>query len=170
MVNAILAGTKFQTRRTIKPKPDLILNQAPFLKNIDSPNALTQIDCPYGKPGDVLWVKESWSHNAYPQPVANATEFFYKADDTNANLPIHQKWITPLFMPLIAILISLEITEIRAERLNDCSIEDAIAEGVIAETSGDNALAEYRSLWESINGAGSWAANPWVWVVEFRRL
>jgi hypothetical protein len=132
--------------------------------------------CPYGAIGDTLWVKESWCHDAYPQAVKNAKYFIYKADGetTNSsmttNLFLVKKWITPLFMPRIASRITLEIIEVRAERLNDCSISDAIAEGVDTESSGLDALAGFTALWESINGAGSWMENPWVWVVEFRKL
>jgi hypothetical protein len=170
MVNALLAGTKTQTRRTIKPQPDLILNQTPYLRNIDIPHALIHMHCPYGAIGDTLWVKESWCHDAYPRAVKNAKHFIYKADEEATNPSTNKKWITPLFMPRIASRITLEIIEVRAERLNDCSTSDAISEGVDVESSGLDTLASFKALWESINGAGSWMENPWVWVVEFRRL
>ncbi len=85
-----------------------------------------------------------------------------------------------IFMPRAAYRILLDITSVRVERLNDCSEADARAEGVIIEDrhmsgycSGEYlppAVRAYRDLWESINGAGSWVAGPWVWAIEFKRV
>jgi hypothetical protein len=82
-------------------------------------------------------------------------------------------------MPRAASRITLEITEVRVERLQDISEDDALAEGCSStaivhedgeDYTGHYASEEYQDLWESINGPGSWEANPWVWVVEFKRL
>lgn len=100
----------------------------------------------------------------------------------------HRSSITPawwkrpaIHMPRRASRIALEITGVRIERLNDCSDTDALAEGIRPTNDGafhveddtyraPDAVESYARLWEAINGAGSWAANPWVWVVEFKRL
>ena len=76
-------------------------------------------------------------------------------------------------MPRVAIRITMEITGVRVERLKDISDEDSLAEGVYPISTGlypGSPIRAYEKLWESINGPGSWDANPWVWVVEFRRL
>lgn len=87
-----------------------------------------------------------------------------------------------IYMPRWASRITLEVTGVRVERLNDINQEDAIAEGVEAHDDDGvtyygplgrgvcDPIVAYRSLWDSINGPGSWAANPWVWVVEFKRV
>ncbi|NHQ93358.1 hypothetical protein [Janthinobacterium lividum] len=74
-----------------------------------------------------------------------------------------------IFMPRAASRILLEIASVRVERLNDCSVEDALAEGISHRTMNDPRV-EYQRLWDDINGAGAWAANPWVWAIEFRRV
>ena len=150
---------------------------------------------PYGQPGDRLWVRESWS----PDPVADGTwnytawsgcregqiagvpERFqhprfcnYAADWLHG--PI--RWTPSIHMPRWASRITLEVTGVRVERLNDISTEDAKAEGVEEIDGTVNLRKErmtihqhaYAQLWEQINGPGSWALNPWVWVVEFKRL
>lgn len=85
-------------------------------------------------------------------------------------------------MPRALSRILLEITAVRVEQLNDCSVADALAEGIAPELDGwtdysnpscqmcVNPVDSYRTLWDSINGAGAWEANPWVWVVEFGRV
>ncbi len=132
------------------------------------------VQCPFGTVGDRLWVREAWQavdadcrvvsgrleQNQYP----NA---FYKADGPNPC-----KWRPSIHMPRWASRITLEITGVRVERLNDISEADAIAEG--CQCAGFPASLTNRGafakLWQSINGDDSWAANPWVWVVEFRRV
>jgi hypothetical protein len=102
----------------------------------------------------------------------------YKATYTHGDrlgdsLGIRKKWSPSIHMPRHASRITLEITGVRVERLQDISPDDCIAEGAwpIAQRElgrGHEAVAAFRDLWESINGPGSWAANPWVWVLEFR--
>lgn len=164
MVRAILSGVKTQTRRVAKMLP---LDGA----------------CPYGKPGDHLWVRETHA------PMIGGG-WVYAADYTPERL--RQKdgkgfWKPSIFMKRAACRITLEIVSVRVERLQDISEADAIAEGVdlfqraheprvYRDYShkklhyGLSAVGSYRTLWESINGPESWALNPWVWVVEFKRL
>jgi hypothetical protein len=140
MVRAILDGRKTQTRRVIKEK--LMRGEGAHVNN-----------CQYGKPGDRLWVRETFCYHDY------LARYLYKADGVTG-----VKWKPSIFMPRIASRIMLEITGIRVERLQDISEEDAIAEGWPKSSDW------YRSLWESINGQGSWVLNPWVWVIEFMVL
>lgn len=177
MVRALLAGTKTQTRRIVK-------HGTP-----DDWNA-----CPYGSIGGRLWVRETWARDSedgalfYRADVGTGNE----ADDWQHNIDVGAsgyRWRPSIHMPRAASRITLEITAVRVERLQDISEEDAIAEGVEAipstgENCGPNrfsvncgwlflnsptAAGAYAMLWEQINGAGSWDANPWVWVVEFNR-
>lgn len=186
MVRAILEGRKTQTRRIAKEfdgkDVDAIIRRFP-----------NQQGCPYGQPGDRLWVRETvW----IPRPrtrhdmleVADTWPKCIYSADTDA---IEIEWMKEhrwkqrpsIHMPRWASRITLEVTRVRVERLKDISAEDAIAEGVnpsyrhiapdciaAAELQCKAARDAFRDLWESINGAGSWSANPWVWVVEFKRI
>lgn len=78
-------------------------------------------------------------------------------------------WKPSIHMPRWASRITLEITEIRVQRLQEISEEDAIAEG-IGHCDVDAAIADYASLWDRINGPGAWESNPWVWAITFKRL
>jgi hypothetical protein len=132
------------------------------------------------KKGDVLWVKETHAMVALT-PTRNGP--VYQADGP---CDLVKKWRPSIFMPRWASRITLEITGVRVERLQDINEYDAEAEGVI-ETDEHRRMAQanqfsdrslnytpsvvaYRELWESINGPGSWALNPWVWVLEFKRV
>ncbi len=189
MIRAILAGQKTQTRRIVK---DRHIDAAPpvhFFRYLRE-------KCPYGQPGDRLWVREAWrtvaeSNDLTPRDLSAAHRFWYEADAP------HQlgfgKLRPSIHMPRIASRILLEIVSVRVERLQDCSSKDAIAEGIhhyehfwsdcdyplpdIAyepvkgwPTRYSCPVEAYRALWDSINGDDSWAANPWVWVVEFKRV
>jgi len=189
MVKAILEGRKTQTRRTYRLQKDMEWYQdlggeagGWYTNGIGWWNVEEEV-CPYGKPGDCLWVREAWA----PLVVGNERDFIYRADH-HAGLEKRdgdQKWKPSIHMPRIACRLMLEITGTRVERLNEISVEDAIAEGIepvrniwklygerIKGTAGATGQPRksYASLWKSINGNGSWAANPWVWVVEFKVL
>jgi hypothetical protein len=140
--------------------------------------------CPYGHPGDHLWVRETWNRT---NPWGEGGLVFYRATD-ESKYP-HAVWKPSIHMARIDSRINLEIVAVRVERLKDISEDDAMAEGVEYDqgweeepgwgfrdysTDSDFVFADarhsYRSLWESINGPQSWDANPWVWVVEFKRV
>jgi hypothetical protein len=169
MVRALLDGTKTQTRRVVKPTPEWT-GQSGVLSyrgRVGLPHAL----CPYGQPGDRLWVRESFS------PYEHREGCWYWAD---GNIAAHDctKPKPSIHMHRFFSRITLEITEVRVERLRDISPEDCWAEGIqemrdAGDENGElrgSVKQDYQALWESINGPGSWAANPWVWVVEFKRL
>lgn len=151
---------------------------------------LIQEQCPYGTVGDSIWVKETWRtweslDHVKPSNLEDGVIIDYAAGGNSVGAflvcDVSKKWRSPLFMQKRFSRITLQITNVRIERLNDISEHDALAEGVdgdfanYKDYSGDiegfaYATGSYRTLWESMNGAGSWAANPWVWVIEFEVL
>jgi hypothetical protein len=131
--------------------------------------------CPYGQPEDRLWVRERWAyHPDFPDLARRA---IYRADPECEHDA--DRWRPSIHMPRWASRISLEITGVRVERLQSISERDSRAEGVTIEPHHSRGycageflppeMRAYRDLWETINGPGSWEANPWVWVIEFRR-
>jgi len=196
MVRSLLAGTKTQTRRILKPQPtalDDTWGPAPHVGRSNGKAAVqcnglaTVITCPYGQPGDQLWVRETWLECGLSLCGITPPTAYYRADhqgadyfDPTTNPPTRRKWQPSIHMPRWASRITLEVTAVSVERLQDISEWDAAAEGVLYSTehmghwSGTGARWQmtareaYRDLWESINGAGSWDANPWVWVIEFK--
>ncbi|MGC6864813.1 hypothetical protein ACP0H8_12165 [Pseudomonas aeruginosa] len=124
--------------------------------------------CPFGKPGDRLWVRETFADIG--------CRLTYRADLYDGAHCMVKKWIPSIHMPLLASRILLEITAVRVERLQDISEEQARAEGYPAERecetggSGLDAWLWFRSLWGEINGPEAFTANPWVWVIEFKRV
>lgn len=122
---------------------------------------------------DQLWVKETHSVGWVRDAIGGTGKTLsYRADDRGLAINA-TKWRPSIFMPRWASRIQLEIAGVRVERLHHISASDALAEGITLKGGQGYdgwAEAEYAALWESINGAGSWAANPWVWVVEFRRV
>lgn len=184
MVRAVLSGTKSQTRRVIKPQFRTAFGQGVALShpsaysvNVDIKNAdgsWKWLLCPYGKPGDRLWVRETWA--AHPQ----FADVAYRADGEE---PIDSdgwiwrpKWKPSIHMPHALSRITLEVVAVRVERVQDISTEDIITEGLsttLREHDAERCLSDqFRALWDSINAARGfgWDVNPWVWVVEFRRV
>lgn len=135
--------------------------------------------CPYGIPGDRLWVRETWAQDSARIIHFQADGAERPPDEYLTNgTPIQTKWQSPIFMPRWASRITLEITDIRAEKLQKITYEDILAEGWDVKTSlpitngtaGEDARAWYRELWDSLNGKKYlWASNPWVWVIKFKR-
>lgn len=121
------------------------------------------------RPGDVLWVRETWTEEYFTvdHTMREDHQFMYKADQYGER---KINWKPSIHMPKIACRIKLKITNIRVERLQDISERDAEAEGVIRIELYKTFVWEYETLWEIINGKGSWDKNPWVWVVEFKRI
>ncbi|KME79952.1 hypothetical protein SM12_02591 [Klebsiella pneumoniae] len=142
---------------------------------------MVSIICPHGKPGDRIWVREAFRVHSRATDVATLV---YKASERNSwteqthRVPVAvcnkpatpEKWTPSLHMPRWASRILLEITGVRVERLRSMSQDDARAEGVIAASGPMEAGLAFRELWDSIYGEESWKANPWVWVIEFKRV
>jgi hypothetical protein len=177
MVRALLAGAKTQTRRALRGPQDAAARHR------------------FGQPGGRLWVRETFYAFGRWETRFNAAKqrdewFFvdmtrqrglayrYDADVDAGAIPHARReagaaptWHKrpALFMPRVASRILLQVVDVRVERLQDISAADAVAEGILPATALDPVLA-YRGVWECINGEGSWAANPLVRVVEFRRI
>lgn len=176
MVQALLEGRKTQTRRAVKPQPSQHLSfrgwyldgsypqsyvgSAMFTDKSPVSTESLYVKCPYGKPGDLLWVRETFGwHEAF-------AAFVYRATDEPDRM---KKWKPSIFMPRAASRLTLEITSVRVERLLDISEADAKAEGTPVGFGGeDDHVEDFICLWNSINGAFAAADNPWVWVVEFK--
>ena len=175
MVRAILDGRKTVTRRIVKARDLEWMDVHQGLRELDNAER-----CPYGQPGgDRLYVRETWAApHAYdhlpPRLIPQDARIHYAATEDRGGL----LWRPSIHMPRHASRITLEIARVRVERLQDISAADARAEGCPdkpvdgAEQASIDLLAKlwYHDLWEQINGLDSWAANPWVWVIEFRRL
>ena len=184
MVRAILGGSKTQTRRVIKPQPPMKHEWLGWItsttgRNKDIGCACWQNDsiplnhvvhCPY-EVGMKLWVRETWAtfctlNKIKPSDMDPASQIYFRADPgVNES---HFMWRPSIFMPRWASRITLEIVNIRVERVQDITYLDAIAEGVDRDWPEKN----YHLLWDRINakrGFG-WHVNPWVWVVKFKTI
>ena len=218
MVRALLDGSKSQTRRVVKPQFGFDAEPVEMGATNDRGHQISghsgmwwddcagnpddSVRCPYGQPGDRLWVRENFDFLPAGGPdQPQACEIVYWATgsseprtapcDYNPFIYGREKVRPSIHMPRWASRITLEITGVRVERVQDISESDAVAEGVFkleyrgqssyadysltdeeAETSPmlDSPISSYRTLWESINGPKSWDANPWVWVLAFRRV
>lgn len=184
MVRALLAGTKTQTRRALAP--DLFISSGGAVVRMASAGPATtgirEAHCPYWRaPGDRLWVRETWAvphrydHLGPSNIPPLGVPTHYAASEERGGL----RWRPSIHMPRWVSRITLEVTGIRVERLQDISEADALAEGIVQTCGGYGLPAgehyhaadprqSYFSLWESINGPGSVEANPWVWAVSFR--
>lgn len=224
MVRAILDGRKTQTRRIMKVQPEN--SELGLSRVVESKNGIddgkyfwSQSDatglksrskpfaCPFGTVGDRIWVREAFRVHSRATDVATLV---YKASERNSwteqthRVPVAvcnkpatpEKWTPSLHMPRWASRILLEITDVRVERLNAISPEDAESEGLertnftgFGDEPGLPSYPEpdvyfdplkkqwkeyppeaFAGLWESIYGEGSWQANPWVWVIKFKRI
>lgn len=185
MVRAILAGRKTQTRRIMKPQPEPMPDKPGEYwwpaKRFESMLQLSYFNdpvakelaadaCPFGGIGDRLWVRETFGDCG--------VRLVYRADaDDGASCQV-TRWTPSIHMPRSACRLLLEISDVRAERLNDISEQDALAEGMDDGTSPaaiavgwfEKPRKAFRRLWERIYGQESWDSNPWVWVVEFKQV
>ncbi|HBO0981495.1 TPA: hypothetical protein L4E58_001309 [Pseudomonas aeruginosa] len=196
MVRAILEGRKTVTRRAVKDTGFYAIDAAIHGNEV----ALREREalstrCPFGQPGDRLWVREAWQGPLISDEEQAANQSWWKdmtkfqdqahcayraSGDNNEYVDpdgyFHCKWKPSIHMPRWASRILLEITAVRVERLQDITEDQAIAEGIDTHPMGFygngciTAGGAFLELWESINGDGRWAANPWVWVVEFKRV
>lgn len=194
MVRALLAGTKSQTRRLYKaryPEPYEVLEDGvPFQCGEDG--VYHRREEPYGVAGDRLWVREAFAFDVSLDEVApsnveprSGVEWFADGDGNGRRQSFERgKTRVSIHMPRWASRITLDVTDVRVERLQDISEEDAEAEGIsefdadanaasvcaLAKamgTTSEDPRASYAALWESINGVGSWALNPFVWRIAF---
>ena len=192
MVKAILEGRKTQTRRVIKDQPlsgrsikHYSDNEWVVYSDSDPIVTLYTIKCPYGQVGDRLWVREMWDY------TGQGLDCVYKADAKPTDIFPWEKYRPSIFMPRWASRITLEIVEIKVEKLQDISEADAIAEGLESLTRpngktlysapqcGDrppywesSASEAFMWLWDSINAKRgySWESNTWCWCLSFKRL
>lgn len=210
MVQSILTGSKTQTRRTNNLKQ---INESPddweyirfwngYAKFCERHNHINEhhIKCPYGLPGDVLWVRESITI-LYPVHCISEKDnrFVYKANMCPDDKVIRKeyvgcgypyKWKPSIHMPKEACRIFLQVNAIQLERLQSITSEDAVQEGIRcygncnnnlkwyknyllpehSEKVADSAKHSFQTLWQKINGPQSWSANPWVWVAQFKQI
>ncbi|MFG6159674.1 hypothetical protein ACGTNG_12780 [Halomonas sp. 1390] len=216
MVRALLDGRKTQTRRLLKPQPGTTPDDYPGAPGhwwpCNGVGSMVHVErelqnqaggwegfagtvCPYGQPGDRLWVREAHALvpiTAYAQSIG--VDIAQDPDD-DYEAAIYRtgwerstsgfRWRPSIHMPRWACRLLLEVTDVRVERLQDTTEADARAEGAAFHDgmgvghSGwrhdqkevhEDARSSFARLWKSINGDGSWDANPWVWVLEFRRI
>ena len=200
MVRAILDGRKTMTRRVIKDNCPFVTG-AYFDEETERwywttgaererlPTDLCLGKCPHGQPGDQLWVRETWMPFTEQGCPVGAT--IYRATDhpePDGDSPL--RWNPPIFMPKSASRITLEITAVRVERVQDISEKDAKAEGCGGYVGGEGPMSEsvlaiepgynhpnffrdgFAYLWDSLNAKRDygWDANPWVWVLSFKRV
>ena len=197
MVRAILSGTKTQARRIVKPQPDLVVDGKPCIKSMDDMRygrLAKVLPCPFGATGDKLWGRESgWERpERTPHMMREGADtwarYYYDADDfTEIEREQFKKWgfirRPSIHMPRWASRLTLEVVSARVERVQDISEADAIAEGIVYSKAWDgfgdidgryfhctDSRRSYEHLWDHIHGPASWDANPWVWVIEFRRI
>lgn len=229
MVQSLMRGNKRQTRRVIKesfngcwtggphpcPNEPVVAYPGEVYSMEGEPDVTVECDkvyaifhcstldavayCPYGKPGDILYVRETWSETvnieripgfpwrphiitdngssgSYQKAYIYAADGYFQWLDEDGAMTEKSYWKPSIHMPKKAARIWLRITNIRVERLQDISEEDAKAEGVperlLVEGTTDGSYWSYgfNCLWNEINGLESWNINPWVWVIEFEPL
>jgi hypothetical protein len=181
MIRALLEGRKTQTRRVIKAQI--------YGHKFNPPHPIEQ--CPYGQPGDLLWVRESFKKIASGHIRNGMGEARYGVGyrvDGETQWQHHvtriwdlsgqpdrgpmqfkeQPWKPSIHMPRWASRLTLEITGVRVERLRDISEADAVSEATQPKNTGGDPRAWFASTWEKIHSLKSWLDNPWVWVIEFK--
>ncbi|AYW39447.1 hypothetical protein [Pseudomonas aeruginosa] len=198
MVRAILEGRKTVTRRAVKDTGFYAIDAAIHGNEVAlREREALSTRCPFGQPGDRLWVRETHAQvfevdipDGRPAgPIGTAgspgrpdwkCRYVYRSDGEMPNVQWHHvgdsqpvRWTPSIHMPRRASRILLEITAVRVERLQDITPNQCIAEGAWREKDkelgrGQEAIAAFADLWRSTGG--DWDANPWVWVVEFKRV
>lgn len=196
MIPPIMDGRKTQTRRVIKPQPGCGPGYQPV-------NVLL---CPYSQVGDLLWVRETWAYITDPFAISvgiryrtDGAEQFFGSDNPklipngrtvynhcSKNYPDCVRYRPSIHMPRWASRITLEITDVRVERVQEITAAEAEAEGFVSTSYKDApkgsigfpaqvavariAIGQFAGYWKILHGAGSWDANPWVWAISFRRI
>lgn len=194
MVQALLAGRKTQTRRVLKPQPfaevagfQRVFCEPPFYEAVDAAGKPVVQAFPYPKgfvspyprlpyaPGDRLWVREAWSGSyamsfVKPKDRAPFTAVWWWADGN----PPHGDWEKPrpsIHMPRWASRLTLHVTEVRVQRLQEITAEDCTAEGIPFEADAlapyEWSVSRFADLWNSLHGADAWDANPWICAITF---
>ena len=176
MVRAILEGRKTQTRRVINPQFSKLWgfgvrqgdDRFSAHVDIEVPDGWKWILCPYGQPGDLLWVRETWNY-------FGGNEYLYQQDKGSvsyrADSPVTQvhgdRWRPSIHMPRWASRLMLSITDVRVQRVQEITEKDAEAEGM--RGIGHSFYGEFRLTWDSINAKRgySWVSNPYVWALTF---
>lgn len=171
MVSAILDGRKTQTRRVIKPQPLKSSHYGDVEESDKYPGEWFQWEggdrgesftCPYGNVGDRLWVRERFM-------AESRNTIHYYADGWGYSDCPDSRWKPSIHMPRWASRITLDVTGVRVQRVQDLSYDDAFAEGIPTPRDGCP-IEEFAYLWDSINKKRGfeWELNPWVWVIGFR--
>lgn len=192
LIPKILNGTKTMTRRVIEPQPFIVLDGVPLVireaKPDEFPIQRDVVKCPYGQVGDRLWVREAFYERLDVDPLVDPKKALhychYKADNPNMDMAWHSfsKCKPSIHMPRWASRITLEITEVRVERVQEITVNDAIKEGYplgciehIEQLGMKQLLIAnrmrigwFQSLWDPLNAKHSWESNPWVWVISFK--
>lgn len=196
MIRALIEGWKTQTRRVLKPQPTWIEskytgghwmieghegrgeNRRCVLSTSFDPVEYARTEhgawfagsgCPYGQPGDLLWVRETFANLGALYPGYEPTYVPREGWPNKSPATVIDRWKPGIHMPRAASRLTLRITEVRVQRLKDIDGLDAIAEG-ITRVEGEAPWRTYKHLWGSINGPGSWDANPWVWCLTFETI
>jgi len=213
MVRALLDGRKTQTRRLVKPQPmdGWLPEVGPYCPTmVDKDGECYPGDeifgasdenegrkSPFGRPGDRLWVRETWDFRSWATPPTNPNDIriAYGADGEQKMLEApaswhptvynYERWRPSIHMPRWASRLTLEITDVRVQRLQGLTESDALAEGIIPDEIGKVAsltlerikgekwpgpVLQFAYLWGQIYGEESWDENPWVWAVSFKRV
>jgi hypothetical protein len=222
MIRALLDGRKTQTRRILKQAHDTAgkdtawavcpAKESGWIAWFGQPRKAVEqftkeayghgFPCPYGHPGDLLWVRESFGYYcSFMGDVLPNAPILYRADqDSCGQYPVvlpgekditlvndREPWKPSIHMPRLVSRLTLEITDVRVERLQDISEADAMAEGIDIPLPdkygcpyrspkhsdgkhriGDNAYTMYRDLWNDIHGKDAWQQNPWIWALTFK--
>lgn len=203
MVRAILEGRKTQTRRIVKGSPVRVTqffgrDDKPtheFGLHLTHDRVINKhVRCPFGQPGGRLWVRETWALDAYTGDMqfcikygAGGDNYVTERNGSDEWVPIYRRymdgcgetddswgrWRPSIHMPRWASRLTLEVTGVRVERLQDISEPDAKAEGVeqLARSVGTNYRGAFQHLWDSLNkDRAPWESNPWVWVLSYVKL
>lgn len=196
MVQAILEGRKTQTRRIVKPQPEETRAKGKKVLEVKEYNTAntsqglayywkkdgygewesSESFSPKYQTGDILWVRETFTEGSDSLPFVYRAGYpdYIPAHIENIPAIENMKWKPSIFMPKAACRIFLKVTDVRVERLQDITEQDAKSEGVFDNNFNANGITQFKSgfhdTWESIHGKGSWNDNPWGWVYSFEKI